>query len=116
MQVIHFPEAKRYEPEPNWMRVSLCNEQSLSIEHFVKPPRHTSPMHHHAQEQVLVVIRGQMKVCSADGEASVLGEGDSVLFQSNEPHCVENTLDEPSVGLDIFAPGRPFDFWLKREK
>jgi len=26
---------------------------------------------------------------------------------------VTNPLDQPSSGIDIFVPGRSFDFWLK---
>jgi hypothetical protein len=29
---------------------------------------------------------------------------------------VTNVMDEPSVGLDIFIPGRSFDFWLQRKR
>jgi hypothetical protein len=29
---------------------------------------------------------------------------------------VTNPLDEVSVGIDIFVPGRSFDFWRKRGK
>jgi len=29
---------------------------------------------------------------------------------------VENTGDELAVGLDVFAPGRSFDFWTDREE
>jgi quercetin dioxygenase-like cupin family protein len=39
---------------------------------------------------------------------------DSVLLESNEPHRVANTGDERAVGLDVFAPGRSFDFWTDR--
>jgi len=31
-----------------------------------------------------------------------------------QPHIVENALDTESVGLDIFVPGRSFDFWAER--
>ncbi len=114
MQVIHFKTAETYEPETHWKRTSLCNQQDVSIEHFVKPPRHTSPRHEHPNAQILVVLRGKMTVIT-DNEEETLEEGDSVYIPGNEPHVVKNSLDEPSVGLDIFVPGRSFDFWLKRK-
>jgi hypothetical protein len=56
MKVIRFSSAESYEPEENWKRVSLCNEKDISIEHFVKPPHHASPLHEHPSAQVLAWI------------------------------------------------------------
>jgi len=39
-----------------------------------------------------------------------------VWLDANEAHRVENTGEERAVGLDAFAPGRSFDFWLDREE
>ncbi len=54
-----------------------------------------------------------MKVYTEDEEV-VLGEMDSVFFDKDEPHRVENVGEEKAVGIDIFVPERPFDFWIKR--
>lgn len=114
MKVIKFDSAESYEPEKDWKRVSLCNEKEISLEHFVKPAGHASPKHDHPAAQVLVVLKGKLAVkTDADGE-QVLDEGDAVFIPGDEPHVVTNPLDTPSVGLDIFVPGRSFDFWLKR--
>jgi quercetin dioxygenase-like cupin family protein len=65
---------------------------------------------------VLLVLKGKIAVAT-DGDGDlVLGEGDAAYIPGNEPHVVTNPLDEPSVGIDIFVPGRSFDFWLKRKK
>jgi quercetin dioxygenase-like cupin family protein len=115
MKIIRFNKAERYEPEKDWKRSSLCNEKDVSIEHFVKPPKHASPSHQHPSMQVLVVLKGKLSIVTEkDGEV-VLGEGDTVYIPGNETHVVKNALDEPSKGIDIFVPGRPFDFWLKRK-
>jgi len=115
MKVIRFESAERYEPERDWKRVSLCGEEDISIEHFVKPPHHASPLHEHPNTQVLVVLKGRIAVVTdADGE-QVVEEGDAVYIPGGEPHVVKNLLAGPSVGLDIFVPGRSFDFWLKRK-
>lgn len=115
MKVVHFKEAQSYEPEMGWKRVSLCEEQNISAEYFVKPPGHASPMHDHPEEQVTIVIKGKMVVTSSTGQEAVLEEGDAAFFSAHEPHMVRNFLDEPSIGIDIFHPGRSFDFWLQRE-
>ena len=113
MKVIHFKGAETYEPDEGWKRVSLCNEKSISVEYFTKPPGHSSPMHQHPYEQVMIVLKGRMKVVTPEGEEE-LEEGDAVYIPPEEPHRVENVLGEPSIGIDIFCPGRPFDFWKKR--
>ena len=114
MKVVRFSSAESYEPEKDWKRVSLCGEKDISIEHFVKPPHHASPNHDHPNSQVLIVLKGKLTI-TTDTEEAVLGEGDAVYIPGNEPHIVTNPLDEPSSGIDIFVPGRSFDFWLKRK-
>ena len=114
MKVIRFNTAESYEPEKDWKRVSLCNEKEISIEHFVKPPHHASPLHHHPNVQVLVVLKGTLTI-STDNNEETINEGDAAYLPGNEAHIVTNPLDQPSTGLDIFIPGRSFDFWLKRK-
>ena len=113
MQVVRFKDAVSYEPEKGWYRVSLAGGDSVSVEYYEKPSGHSSPMHEHENEQVLIVGKGKMKICTEDEEV-VLGEMDSVFLDEKEPHRVENIGEEKAIGIDIFIPGRPFDFWLKR--
>ena len=113
---MYFDKADKYEPEKDWKRVSLCNEKKVSVEYFIKPPAHASPLHQHPQEQVTIVIKGKMKVITSSGEEKILEENDAAFFEANEAHIVKNCLNEPSIGIDIFTPGRSFDFWLKRKK
>jgi quercetin dioxygenase-like cupin family protein len=116
MKLIRFGEAESYEPEKDWKRVSLCSQPDISIEHFVKPPHHASPRHEHSNAQVLVVLQGRLAIVPDHGPELVVAEGDAVYISGAEPHVVKNLLDVPSVGLDIFVPGRSFDFWLKRKR
>lgn len=114
MHVIRHADAETYEPEADWKRTSLCAQPDISIEHFIKPPRHASPKHEHPNAQVLVVIEGKITV-TTDRDEQTLGAGDAVYIPGNESHIVTNPLDSPTVGLDIFIPGRSFDFWLRRK-
>jgi len=116
MKVIRFNESESYEPEENWKRLSLCNEEDISIEHFVKPPQHASPLHEHSNAQVLVVLKGKLAIITDENEEQILEEGDAAYIPGDEPHIVKNLLDKPSVGIDIFVPGRSFDFWLQRKQ
>lgn len=115
MKVIHFNNAENYEPEKDWKRISLCNEKEISVEHFVKPPRHASPSHKHPSTQVLIVLKGKLAVVTENDGEEVINEGDAVYIPENETHVVKNILDEPSMGIDIFVPGRSLDFWLNRK-
>jgi quercetin dioxygenase-like cupin family protein len=115
MKVIRFKEADTYEPEKDWKRVSLCSQNEISIEHFVKPAGHASPRHEHPNAQVLIVVKGKLVITTDDDEQE-LGENDAVFIPGDQPHIVTNPLDVPSVGIDIFVPGRSFDFWLKRKQ
>ena len=115
MKVIRFDSAETYEPDKDWKRVSLCCEAGISVEHFVKPPGHASPRHEHPNAQVLIVLKGRLAIVT-DSEEQELGEGDAVYIPGDEAHIVKNPLDRPSVGIDIFVPGRSFDFWLKRKR
>ena len=114
IKVTRKDEAESYEPEKNWKRISLCNEENISIEHFSKPPNHESPNHSHPNAQVLIVLKGALIIRTEDDEQT-LTEGDSVYIPGDEKHIVKNPLSEPSVGIDIFVPGRSFDFWLKQK-
>jgi quercetin dioxygenase-like cupin family protein len=114
MKVIHIEDAEKYEPQCGWLRASTCSEKNISLEYFVKPAKHASPLHKHTNEQVCVVIKGKMRVENDKGDESWLEPGDAAYFGSNEPHAIENALDEESIGVDIFVPGRSFDFWMKR--
>jgi Mannose-6-phosphate isomerase len=115
MKPVEFAEAETYEPEEGWRRVALAGSDQFSFEWFEKPPGHSSPMHDHENEQVCLCLSGTLTVATEDGSVT-LGPNDSVLLESDEPHRVENTGDERAVGLDVFAPGRSFDFWTDREE
>ncbi len=114
MKVVRFDGAESCEPEKDWKRVSLCCEADISVEHFVKPPGHASPLHDHPSSQVLIVLKGKMVIATEDRQED-LNEGDAVYIPPNERHALTNPLSEPSIGVDIFVPGRSFDFWLKRK-
>ena len=61
-----------------------------------------------------MVLQGKLTTTMDDDEQE-LSENDAVYIPGNEPYVVANPLKEPSIGIDIFVPGRSFDFWLKRK-
>ena len=114
MERVDFADAETYEPDEGWRRVSLAGSEDASLEWFEKPPGHSSPMHDHENGQVCLVLDGELTVHTED-DAATLGEYDSVWLAPWESHRVENTGEETAVGLDVFIPGRSFDFWTDRE-
>ena len=116
MIVTRFKSAASYEPEKDWKRVSLCAKEDISIEHFIKPPGHSSPKHNHPHTQILIVLEGKLKIEVDGQESQILSQGDSVYICGDEMHVVSNPLKTVSIGIDIFVPGRSFDFWLNRDK
>ena len=116
MRVTHVEEAERYEPEPNWVRWSMCAEPNISIERFVKPPGHASPNHSHPNIQVLIVVEGRLSITTEADGTQVLDVGDTAYIPAGEDHVVTNPLTTPSTGIDIFVPGRSFDYWVTRDQ
>ncbi len=115
MKVVRIADAENYEPEKDWKRISLCGECDISVEHFVKPPGHSSPDHNHPNSQVLIVLEGKLVIITEKDGEQELGVGDAAYIPGDEMHIVKNPLDIPSKGIDIFVPGRSFDFWTKRK-
>lgn len=113
MKSTNFDNAETYEPDEGWRRVALAGSDRFSFEWFEKPPGHSSPMHDHENEQVCLVLDGELTIHTEDDKVT-LGKYDSVLLESWEQHRVENTSDSVAIGLDVFAPGRSFDFWTDR--
>jgi quercetin dioxygenase-like cupin family protein len=116
MKVVTVQDGETYSPEAGWKRVSLAGSKVMSVEYFEKPAGHSSPMHTHPNEQVTIILKGQMKVVTGAGDEALLGPGDSAWFPANEPHRIENPTPELAVGVDIFSPGRDFSFWLNRPR
>lgn len=114
MDAVAFSEAEAYEPDDGWRRVALAGSDRFSFEWFEKPVGHASPLHHHENEQVCVCLEGELTVETETGNET-LGRFDSVYLESNEAHLVENTGTEPAIGLDVFAPGRGFEFWTEEQ-
>jgi quercetin dioxygenase-like cupin family protein len=114
MKVVKVNQGETYAPEPGWKRVSLAGSEGMSVEYFEKPAGHSSPLHTHPNEQVSIILQGQMKVVNGMGEEALLGVGDSAWFAPDEPHRIENPTDELAIGVDIFCPGRDFGFWRRK--
>ena len=71
MKNVDFAAAETYEPDEGWRRVSLAGSDRFSFEWFEKPPGQSSPMHDHENEQVCVVLEGEITVHTEDDSATL---------------------------------------------
>ncbi|RBI60365.1 cupin domain-containing protein [halophilic archaeon] len=115
MESVNFTEAETYEPDEGWRRVSLAGSEEFTFEWFEKPPGHSSPMHEHENEQVCIALQGEITIHTEE-DKTTLERFDSVWLDAWESHRVENTGDNRGVAIDVFSPGRSFDFWTDREE
>ena len=88
MKVVRFESADSYEPEKDWKRLSLCSQEDISIEYFVKPPNHASPRHEHPNAQVLIVLKGKLTIATEDGEQEIRCTSCGICAKVCPPQCI----------------------------
>lgn len=72
---------------------------------FVTFAPHTeAPMHVHEEEQVVIVLEGELEFV-IDGETKLMRPGDVAVIPSWVPHGAR-TLDVPCTEVDVFTPPR----------
>lgn len=72
---------------------------------FVTFAPHTeAPMHVHEEEQVVIVLEGELEFV-IDGETKLMRPGDVAVIPSWVPHG-GRTLDMPCTEVDVFTPPR----------
>ena len=67
-------------------------------------PTGRAPEHSHPYDEVVLILAGQ-GVVHTDGTAHPLTAGSCVHLAPGQPHCLENTGDEPLMVLGVFHPG-----------
>jgi quercetin dioxygenase-like cupin family protein len=81
----------------------LANCPSLMAVEFTFSDVFVDIPHQHPHEQISVVIEGEFQ-CNLDGVLYPIGPGDSVVFPSNVPHCINCIV--PGKLIDAFTPRR----------
>ena len=97
------PENPSIEICPGITRRTIANGRTMyqMIATLVAGSR--MPEHRHAQEQIVHILEGQMRLI-VDGVPHELSAGDSFYLASNVPHGVETVLQ--TRVLDTFSPPR----------
>lgn len=112
MKYIRFDDADVEHPSEGWRRAGLMSREAVSVDWFEKPPGHRSEKHSHENEQIFVIIEGTF-VLHTERESVTLGPYDAAWVDAGEKHWSENPGPEPTIGLNVFAPGRAFPYWSK---
>lgn len=80
-----------------------CSVSFLELEPFAHLPEH-----HHANEQIGVVLEGEIEY-TIGAETKMCGSGTAFLIPPNIPHSAVVISRHPVKILDIFAPPRDLD-------
>jgi unsaturated pyranuronate lyase len=75
-------------------------------------PDVSAPEHHHANEQLGLVLRGSVTMV-VSGEARTLGPGDTYVIRSDVPHSAAAGPEGATV-IDVFNPTR--EDWERLER
>ena len=81
----------------------LVGEKLLAS--FVRyEPNSVAPMHAHQEEQVFVVLEGELEM-TLGGEVRLMKAGDAALIPAWVEHSVRS-LEAPAYQIDVFSPPR----------
>ncbi len=107
MPVHRWSEIPREQMNPSFAR-QVIHAERITIAKVFLTKGSIVPRHHHENEQITVLERGELKFVFDDHEA-VIGAGEVMQIPPNAPHRVE-ALEE-SEGYDLFSPIR--SDWLR---
>ena len=97
MPFIEISEMKTGEPLPGW-KGRFWRSKEMSFAHYTVDAGSSIHEHHHPNEEVWIVIEGELEV-TIDGIAKVAGPGAVAVVPSSAPHSVKALTD----GLAIVA-------------
>ena len=92
---------------PGITRQTVHGERQ-SMVRYVYQPGTVFPVHHHAEEQITVVVRGRIEFEVA-GRRFTLGPGDVAVIPANVPHGARVAGDEAVETFNALAPRRTAD-------
>lgn len=99
-----FPQDfKQFEPAPGFL-VRAVSGQHLMFSHVTLEPDSEAPLHKHAEEQMGVILEGELDMTIGD-ETRRLKKGDMYLVPPNVIHGVV-TYTKRTLALDAFSPPR----------
>ena len=100
----NFPQdSKKFEPAPGFI-VRVISGQNIMFSHVTLQPKAVAPLHNHAEEQMGLILEGEIKFTIGD-ETKIIEKGNMYLVPSNASHG--GTAGAAGcVALDVFSPPR----------
>ena len=83
----------------------ILNGDRQTMVRYVYQPGSVFPEHHHPEEQITVVVSGQIEFTVA-GETVVLTGGQAAVIPANVPHGARVTGNEPVETFNSMSPRR----------
>jgi quercetin dioxygenase-like cupin family protein len=87
------------------VRRRVMATRNIMIVQYKYEPRATFPEHYHPEEQIVIVIDGEIEF-NVDGEMFALSHGGVLVIPSNALHSSRVIGDGPVVSINIFHPVR----------
>lgn len=101
--VVQHKEGALSEPEAGLKRRVLAFNEKLFLAEHEMAKGWTGTMHSHPQEQMVYVVRGQLKV-TCEGKTFEVRTGDTFVVRGGVEHGA-SALEE-SLVIDVFTPWR----------
>lgn len=93
------------EPVKGVKRWVLAYGNNVMIVYFEIDEGIRFPMHSHVHEQAGYVVKGRITF-KTPSKAITVSEGDSYIFESNEPHEAHNPGPGKAIVIEVFSPPR----------
>jgi quercetin dioxygenase-like cupin family protein len=95
------------------LRVRAVHGERITLAVFELDPGIAMPEHRHPNEQVGVVVRGELTF-TVGGETRLRKPGDMWVIPSGVPHAVERTGEAGCTIVETFSP--PRDDWADKPR
>jgi quercetin dioxygenase-like cupin family protein len=99
-------------PLVNGITLAAVYGEKISVSFLNLPPLSRLPIHHHANEQVGIVLDGEIEYTIGE-ETRVCGKGMAFVIPPNVPHSLVVVSERAAKLADIFTPPRKITEPLK---
>ncbi len=92
-------------PLVNGITIKAVYSEKSSVSFLDLPPFSRIPMHHHENEQIGVVLEGEIEY-TIDNETHLCRPGMTFVIPPNAPHSAVVVSKDPAKLIDVFTPPR----------
>jgi quercetin dioxygenase-like cupin family protein len=96
----------------NGITLKAIYSEKSSVSFLDLPAFSRIPTHHHSNEQIGVILEGEMEY-TIGKETRVCGKGTAFVIPPNTPHSLVVVSNKPAKLIDVFTPRREITEPLK---